>query len=438
MRNLLIALLALVLPLAALSASAPLGASQDQKQARDLPAFLGPLPKPPDPKDNPSTPAKVELGRMLYYEPRISGNGTISCSTCHNPGLGWADGLAKGIGINGSKLGRSSPTVANAAYYELQFWDGGRPPSRRRPRVRSRIRRDGRQRRPRRRNADGDPRLPEGVPGGLRLARDQLRQVRAGGGRVRADVVDLDSPFDRYARGNDKAMDVSATRGLELFVGKANCAVCHSGPNLADKRFHNIGIDDGDDGRFAVTKNEAERGAFRTPTLRNIALTGPYMHNGSQKTLREVIDHYEKVANEGKAKHPNLSIFFRPFKLNEDEKKDLEAFMRASHRGQERPAGQRDSGVAAVRRTGSSPACANVRDALRPALVRRRSPPATAQARASPGATSNCSVTWLISQRSSSSACSFLPMSSVADTARSSRRRTCAVRAYMRDVIVQT
>ena len=105
--SLLLSLLALLSGTAAFSA-------QDKKEARDLPAFLGPLPKPPEPKGNPSTPAKVELGRMLYYEPRISGNGTISCATCHNPALGWADGLAKGIGINGAKLGRSSPTVANA------------------------------------------------------------------------------------------------------------------------------------------------------------------------------------------------------------------------------------------------------------------------------------------------------------------------------------
>ena len=119
MRNFLLALLALAVPLAAFP--------QDKKEARDLPAFLGPLPRPSEPKDNPTTPAKVELGRMLYYEPRISGNGTISCATCHNPALGWADGLAKGVGINGTKLGRSSPTVANAAYYDVQFWDGRAP-----------------------------------------------------------------------------------------------------------------------------------------------------------------------------------------------------------------------------------------------------------------------------------------------------------------------
>jgi cytochrome c peroxidase len=303
---------------------------QDRKEARDLPAFLGPLRKPVEPKDNPSTPAKVDLGRMLYWEPRISGNGTISCATCHNPALGWADGLAKGVGINGTKLGRSSPTVANAAYYDLQFWDG------RAASLEEQAK--GPVENPNEMGGKGERVVAflKSVPGYARLFQEAFGSPEITFDRFamavaafERTVVDLDSPFDRYARGDDKAMGEPALRGLELFAGKANCAVCHSGPNLADKRFHNIGLEDGDPGRFAVTKNEMEKGAFRTPTLRNIALTAPYMHDGSQKTLREVIDNYEKVANDGKAKHPNLSIFFRPFKLTDDEKNDLEAFMRA-------------------------------------------------------------------------------------------------------------
>jgi cytochrome c peroxidase len=303
---------------------------QDKKEARDLPAFLGPLPKPVEPKENPSTPAKVELGRMLYYEPRISGNGTISCATCHNPALGWADGLAKGIGINGTKLGRSSPTVANAAYYELQFWDG------RAASLEDQAK--GPLENPNEMGGKGDRLVAtlKAIPGYVRkfeeafgspeVTFDKFAMAVAAFERT---VVDLDSPFDRYARGDDKAMTEAAVRGLDLFVGKANCSVCHSGPNLADKRFHNIGLKDGDVGRFALTKADLDKGAFRTPTLRNIALTAPYMHDGSQKTLREVIDHYEKVSQEGKALHPNLSMFFRPFKLTDAEKQDLEAFMRA-------------------------------------------------------------------------------------------------------------
>jgi cytochrome c peroxidase len=141
-------------------------------------------------------------------------------------------------------------------------------------------------------------------------------------------VVDLDSPFDRWARGDDRAMSEPAKRGFELFVGKAGCAICHSGPNFADKRFHNIGTAAGDPGRMAVTKEKADLGAYKTPTVRNVALTGPYMHDGSQRTLRQVIDHYEKVPTE-RDRHPNLSFLLREFKLDEREKGDLEAFMRA-------------------------------------------------------------------------------------------------------------
>jgi cytochrome c peroxidase len=227
---------------------------------------------------------------MLFYDPRISGNGTISCAICHNPALGWADGLAKGPVENASDMGgkgeRVVATLKAIPGYVKLFQE-----------------------------AFGTPEVTFDRSGMAVAAFDRT-------------VVDLDSPFDRYARGGDKAISEPALRGLELFVGEANCSVCHSGPNFADKRFHNIGIEDGDVGRFAVTKAEIERGAFRTPTLRNIALTAPYMHDGSAKTLREVIDLYERVSNEGKAKHPNLSIFFRPFKLTEDEKKDLEAFLR--------------------------------------------------------------------------------------------------------------
>lgn len=311
-----------------MSGAAPAPAARQEK--RDLPAFLGPLPKPPEPKDNPTTPAKVELGRMLYYEPRVSGNGTISCATCHNPALGWADGLAKGIGINGAKLGRSSPTVANAAYYDVQFWDGRAATLEDQAKgpVENSSEMGGKGERvvAMLKSIPGYVQKFQDAFGSPEITFDKFAMAVAAFERT---VVDLDSPFDRWARGDDKGMSEAAVRGLDLFAGKANCAVCHSGPALADKRFHNIGLEDGDVGRYAVSKADIDRGAFRTPTLRNIALTAPYMHDGSQKTLREVIDHYEKVANEGKTRRPGLSMFMRPFKLTEEEKKDLEAFMRA-------------------------------------------------------------------------------------------------------------
>src|SRR5262245_44582461 len=116
----------LIRPFAALALAASLAAAapRQDKEPRDLPAFLGPLRRPPVPESNPLTEAKIELGRKLFYDPRLSGNGALSCSTCHNPALGFADGLAKGVGFNGAVLGRSSPTVLNAAYHEELFWDG--------------------------------------------------------------------------------------------------------------------------------------------------------------------------------------------------------------------------------------------------------------------------------------------------------------------------
>lgn len=298
------------------------------QEARDLPAFLGPLRRPPVPDDNPMTDAKIELGRMLYYDPRLSANGTLSCATCHNPALGWADGLATGIGINGEKLGRSSPSVANAAYYETQFWDG------RAPSLEEQAKGPIQAAKEMGNTSDKALKTVASIPGYVKRFQEVF------GGPVTFDgiakaiatferiVVDLDSPFDRWARGNDAAMTDAQKRGFDLFTGKARCATCHSGPNFADKRYHNIGLPDGDEGRGAVSKDPKEKGAFRTVTVRNAALTAPYMHNGSLKTLREVIDHYEKTSNE-KEKHPNMSIFNLPFKLEEAEKKDLEAFIHA-------------------------------------------------------------------------------------------------------------
>jgi cytochrome c peroxidase len=302
-----------------------LAAVQDRE---DLPAFLGPLPKVVDPRDNPSTPAKVELGRRLYFDPRLSGNGAISCATCHNPALGFADGLGKGVGFNGAILGRGSPSVLNAAYYETQFWDGRAPSLE--EQAKGPIQADLEMNN----TAEKAVATVRSIPGYVKRFQeafggeptfDRIAQAIAAFERI---VVDQDSPFDRWARGNAKAMDVAQVRGFDLFVGKAGCAVCHSGPNFADKRFHNVGVRSGDPGRAGVTKDPADQGAFKTPTVRNAALTGPYMHDGSVKTLRALIDHYEKASNE-REKNPNLSILLRPFRLTDAEKGDLEAFMHA-------------------------------------------------------------------------------------------------------------
>jgi cytochrome c peroxidase len=298
-----------------------------EAELRDLPAFLGPLEAPAAPKDNPTTDEKIELGRMLYFDPRLSGNGTVSCATCHNPALGFSDGQAKGIGVNGTVLGRSSPTVLNAAYYKSQFWDG-----------RAATLED---------QAKGPLLSPNEMKGDAAAMvkgvqsiagyREKFRKVF--GGEPTFDniakaiaaferiCVDVDSPFDRYARGDDNAISEQAKRGLEVFTTQARCASCHSGATFSDSKFHNIGLPDSDEGRVAISKDPADRKAFKTPTLRNIALTGPYMHDGSLRTLREVIDHYlaapRMAENKGK-----LSPLMPVIELSEREKQDLEVFLR--------------------------------------------------------------------------------------------------------------
>ena len=225
MRNLWI-----VAVLAAMSVSPSEGQLQQQErvEARDLPAFLGPHRPLRIPKDNAMSDAKIELGRMLFYDPRLSGNGIISCATCHNPGLGWADGLAKGVGFNGTILGRSVPTVLNAAYYETQFWDGRAPSLE--EQAKGPIQAAGEM------NAKAEDvvRLVNSLPGyrtrfnkvfGGDATFDTIAKAIATFERI---VVDKDSPFDRYARYDDKAISKAAIRGLELFTGKARCGTCHS------------------------------------------------------------------------------------------------------------------------------------------------------------------------------------------------------------------
>ncbi len=298
------------------------------QDSEELPAFLGPLPKPVEPKDNPSTPAKVSLGRMLFHEERLSGDGSQSCAGCHKPGRGFADGLPRARGFGGAILGRGSPSLLNAAYYDTFFWDGRSPSLEEQAKGPILAAKEM--------NA-----TPEKVVAALKAVPEYVARFReAFGGEPTFDrvaqaiaafertLVDLDSPFDRWARGDKKAMSESQIRGFGIFAGKAGCAICHSGPNFADKRFHNVGVQSGDPGRASVTKDKADQGAFKTPTVRNAALTGPYMHDGSLRTLRSLVDHYEKVSNE-RENNPNLSILLRPFRLTDAEKDDLEAFLRA-------------------------------------------------------------------------------------------------------------
>ena len=318
------------------------------------------LPPLTIPNDNPQTAEKIALGRLLFNDKRFSANGSVSCASCHQADKAFADGLPVAIGINGQAGTRNAPTVINAAFYQTQFLDG-------------------------RANSLEEQALGpfvnpiehgltshQTIVDVIRQDADYIKQFNTVF-NVPADAVTIDhvvkaiasfertlisgnSPFDRYYFGMDQsAISESAARGSRIFRRKGNCANCHeislNNALFTDNRFYNVGVGfkrlapvlealiagkNPDDltltdvqrselGRFNVTKTLADLGKFKTPSLRNIALTAPYMHDGSIKTLEEVIEHYDKGGD--KNRFIDAKIF--PLHLTQQEKADLVAFMKA-------------------------------------------------------------------------------------------------------------
>lgn len=292
---------------------------------------IGPLPAVvPVPSTNLNYAAKIELGKQLYFDGRLSKNNAISCAFCHNPGTGFADSRQTSIGVGGGIGGRQSPTVYNSAFNHVQFWDG---------RARSLEE-----------QAIGPIHNPvemaethEHVVAKLGKVKGYQQQFRAVFGTgvnlqgiaeaiaaYERTVLSTNSAFDKYVMGDQKAMDEAAARGLALFKGKARCILCHNGPNLTDNQFHNLGVPQvgpmkEDLGRYNVTRAEKDKGAFKTPTLRSITETSPYMHDGAFKSLEEVVE----FMNEGGGRNPNVSPLVKPLGLTPEEKADLLAFLRA-------------------------------------------------------------------------------------------------------------
>lgn len=282
------------------------------------------------PPDNPLTADKINLGKQLYFDTRLSADGTVACATCHAADKGFSDGRPTSTGIKGQVGGRNAPVTINRLFSQEQFWDG------RSPSLED--------------QALGPVQNPiemghtlEGMVATLdKLSgyREQFKKA-FGTGVTKEGVAQAiasfertllcgNSAFDKFEAGNKKALSASAQRGLTLFQGKkANCVACHTGFNFTDEGYHNLGVGmdkkDPDLGRFKVTKKESDKGAFKTPTLRNIAASAPYLHDGSAKTLEEVIDFYDK----GGTRNPNLSKEIKPLKLTAQEKGDLAAFMKS-------------------------------------------------------------------------------------------------------------
>jgi len=329
-RQLCLAACLALIPLAAL-ASPPDPKPSAKPASPVLAAQHWRLAAVPMPKDNVSTPARVELGKALFFDPRLAGNGAMSCASCHNPSLGWSDGLKTAVGFGGAVLGRATPTIVNTGYNTQFMWDGRKKSLEDQAlgpmQAADEMKTDFPELLERLRSIRGYVTLFQAAYPGEGISEATIAKAIAAFERT---VVSKNSAFDRWVAGDAGAMTASQKRGFKVFVdaGKGNCATCHSGPNFTDNGFHNIGIQSNgapDLGRFNIRKVASMKGAFKTPTLRDIELTAPYFRDGSAATLRAVIDHYDRGGDD----HSNLSADIKPLRLAEQDKVDLEAFMRA-------------------------------------------------------------------------------------------------------------
>jgi cytochrome c peroxidase len=260
--------------------------------------LLGPLPETvPQPADNPSTPHKVDLGKQLFFDPRLSGDNKTSCATCHAPEKAFGDGLPTSKGIGGKFLARNSQTVLNTGFYKTLFWDGRASSLEEQALAPLES--------PEEMNQD----LAE-LERELNAIPVYIRQFEAAFGKkpdregvakalaaFQRTLVTGPAPFDRYLAGDKSALSADAVRGLELFQGDAGCIRCHKGPLLSDGEYYRLNAGRPDDGRAKITGKAEDRGRFRTPSLRNIAETGPYMHDGSLATLDDVVTFYYRGIN---------------------------------------------------------------------------------------------------------------------------------------------
>ena len=275
------------------------------------------------PDDNPLTAEKIALGKQLFWDKRWSRNGTVACVSCHDPAHGWADPRRFSVRFDGSPTPRHSPTLVNRIFSDAQQWTGARTTLEDQAA----------------RASDQTPELLVRNLGPIRGYREQFRKVfdtevtPEGVARAIAayerTILSGNSALDRFRAGDTSALSEGARRGLALFRGKAGCAPCHAGFNFTDESYHNLGVGmdraNPDLGRFTVTKVESHKGAFKTPTLRDVAKRPPYMHDGSLETLADVVAFYDR----GGIPNPWLSATITPLRLTAEERRDLVAFLEA-------------------------------------------------------------------------------------------------------------
>jgi len=275
------------------------------------------------PDDNPLTAEKIALGKQFFWDKRWSRNGTIACVSCHDPHHGWADPRPVSLRFDGKPTPRHSPTLVNRLFSDTQQWAGTRTSLEDQALKAS----------------DQTPELLVKHLGAIAEYQATFRKVF--GTALNPDgvakaiaayertILSGNSPYDRFRAGDGTALAAAARRGLALFEGKAGCRSCHAGFNFTDESYHNLGVGmdrpDPDLGRYTVTKREEHKGAFKTPTLRDVTRHPPYMHDGSVRSLAEVVALY----NRGGTPNPWLSGELRPLRLNNAEQADLVAFLEA-------------------------------------------------------------------------------------------------------------
>jgi cytochrome c peroxidase len=287
----------------------------------------------PMPEYNVLTRQRMELGRRLFFDATLSADGTVACASCHRPEHAFGDAVPISAGVHGRRGTRNAPPLLNVAWLRHLAWDG--------------------------RSGTLEEQVLEAISDTLEM-NSSLHQVverlaaqrayrrafdvaygepvsASGVGRALAAFVrtlrSADTPYERFIAGDTAALDPLARRGFRVFVGRARCTTCHSGPLLSDGEFHNTGVaafrGSDDDGRFRHTGDARDRGAFRTPPLREVARTAPYMHDGSFATLEDVIDFYDA----GGHPNPHLDSLLRPLRLSVEEKLALATFLRALSSG---------------------------------------------------------------------------------------------------------
>jgi cytochrome c peroxidase len=312
---------------------------------------LEPFKHTPVPKNNPQTPQKVELGKMLFFDRRLSGDGTMSCATCHIPELGFSDGQAISLSYPTTKNWRNSPTLINVAFNKFLFHDGRAETLEDQALFPMMSSFEMNQ------NLDFVEEEIRSVPEYIKLfkevfgtddiTRERMAMAMAAFERT---LISRNAPLDRYLNGNTDALSPEAQKGYEIFIGKGKCADCHYGVNLVDDKFHALNVPEHpefqsdprvaatrrfvaklnhyedfrnlreDPGRYLITKERKDWRAFKTPTLRDISKTGPYMHNGVFETLEDVIDFFNLGGGPG-------NTVLKPLILNGTEKSALKVFM---------------------------------------------------------------------------------------------------------------